>query len=268
MKRLIPVVAVLAFGLIVGCAKKAEQASTTSSDSLLATNPVEQPQGNMTPATEYQGQQTQQTPPAEAPAPETHKAAPRTTHRSERSSSGTTASTSTRVTNPGVMVPAGTGVNVTIDAKITSETAHAGDAWTGVVKEPVVIGTAAPIPAGATVNGVVEAVKPAERGDRALLLLAIQSVTVNGKTHNFSATSDSMIAGSTRARNVGAVAGGAAAGALIGNVIGGGKGAVIGGLLGAGAATGAAAKSKGYQVTVDEGSSVTFHVTHEVAIRD
>jgi len=118
------------------------------------------------------------------------------------------------------------------------------------------------------VNGVIEAAKPAERGDRALLLLAIQSVTVNGKTHNFSATSDSMIAGSTRARNVGAVAGGAAAGALIGHAIGGGKGALIGGLLGAGAATGGVAKSKGYQVTVDEGSAVVFHVTHEVAIRD
>src|SRR5689334_3462014 len=51
MKRLTPVIAILAFALVAGCAKKAEQASTTSSDSLLATNPVEQPQGNIAPST-------------------------------------------------------------------------------------------------------------------------------------------------------------------------------------------------------------------------
>ena len=252
MKRLTPVLAVLALALLAGCAKKAEQASTTSSDSLLATNPVEQPQGNIAPSTEYQGQQN---PPAQSATPETHATAPKTTHRGEhKSSRSSSTSSSAPASNPGVTVPAGT--------------AHPGDAWTGVVKDPVVIGTTAPIPSGATVNGVIEAVKPAERGDRALLLLAIQSVTVNGRTHNFSATSDSMVAGSTRARNVGAVAGGAAAGALIGHAIGGGKGALIGGLLGAGAATGGVAKSKGYQVTVDEGSAVVFHVTREVAIRD
>ena len=266
MKRLTPVLAVLALALLAGCAKKAEQASTTSSDSLLATNPVEQPQGNIAPSTEYQGQQN---PPAQSATPETHATAPKTTHRGEhKSSRSSSTSSSAPASNPGVTVPAGTAVNVTIDVKLSSETAHPGDAWTGVVKDPVVIGTTAPIPSGATVNGVIEAVKPAERGDRALLLLAIQSVTVNGRTHNFSATSDSMVAGSTRARNVGAVAGGAAAGALIGHAIGGGKGALIGGLLGAGAATGGVAKSKGYQVTVDEGSAVVFHVTREVAIRD
>ena len=260
MKRVFTILAVLLVASLFGCAKKTEQASTTGSDSLLATNPVEQPQGNISPSQQFQGGTTQQPPQAEAPKPaETPKPKPRKT---------TSQAPAQAPARPSVTVPAGTGVDVTVNAKITSETAQPGDAWSGVVKDPVVIGTSAPIPAGSTVNGVVEAVKPAKKGDRALLILAIRSITVNGKDIPISASSDSMVAGSTRARNVGTVAGGAAAGALIGKAIGGGKGAVIGGLLGAGAATGAVASTKGYQVTVDEGSAIKFHVTQSVAIRD
>ena len=142
-----------------------------------------------------------------------------------------------------------------------------GDTWTGTVKDPVIIGDRVVIPAGATVNGVVSGAKAAEKGSRAMLVLAVRSVDVDGKTHALSANADSMIAGSTRARNVGAVAGGAGAGALIGKAIGGGKGALIGGLLGAGAATGAVAASKGYQVEVKEGAEITFNVNEAVVMK-
>jgi hypothetical protein len=261
MRRITLVLAVLALAATVGCGKKADQAAKTGSDSLLATNPVEQPQGSLTPQTQYQGGGAGQPAPAEQPRTEAKKptphpkkaAAPAAPHAAE---------------NPGVTIPEGTGIAVTVDAKITSETANAGDVWSGTVKEPVVIGTAAPIPAGSTVRGVIAAAKPARKGDRAMLLLAIESVTVAGSTHEIQATSDSMIAGSTRARNVGAVAGGAAAGALIGHAIGGGKGTLIGGLLGGAAAGGAVASTKGYQVTVDEGSTITFHVAHNVTIKN
>jgi len=76
------------------------------------------------------------------------------------------------------------------------------------------------------------------------------------------------VAGSTRARNVGAVAGGAAAGALIGKAVGGsGKGALIGGLIGGASAAGAAAASKGYQVVLKEGTVITFSVKENVMVR-
>ena len=125
----------------------------------------------------------------------------------------------------------------------------------------------APIPAGSTVHGVVAGVAPAEKGSRAFLLLAVRSVTVNGKTHTLHATADSIIAGSTRARNLGAIAGGAAAGALIGKAVGGSnKGAVIGGLIGGAAAGGAVAASKGYQVVLKEGTELTFSADEAVVI--
>ena len=62
--------------------------------------------------------------------------------------------------------------------------------------------------------------------------------------------------------------GGAAAGALIGRAIGGsGKGALIGGILGGAAATGAVASSKGYQVTVKEGTTLVFHVDQDTKLK-
>jgi hypothetical protein len=150
---------------------------------------------------------------------------------------------------------------------LTSETATVGQEWIGQVAEAVTVGSMAPFPAGSMVHGVVAAVKPAAKGDRALLILRVTSIESNGKTHEISATADSLVAGSTRTRNVGAVAGGAAAGALIGSAVGGGKGALIGGLLGGAAATGAAASSKGYQVSVKEGAEMVFKVDHDTKLK-
>jgi hypothetical protein len=241
-----------------GCAKKAEQAAESAGDSLLAANPVEPPQGNMTPSQDYQQ------PPADQQAPPTPAVKP----AAPKPAAPKPASKPVAPANPGVTVPEGTALKIAVNAQITSETAQVGDAWEGKVSEPLVIGTAAPIPAGSVVKGVVKAVKPAEKGDRAMLQLAITSVEVEGRSHAFNASTEEMIAGSTRTRNVGTVAGGAAAGALLGKAIGGGgKGALIGGLLGGAAATGVVASTKGYQVVIKEGSELSFTVNEAVTMK-
>ena len=246
---------------LAGCGQRAQTASDqTSTDSLLAVNPTEQTTGDITPSTEYQE------PAPEPPAPVKPAATkPRSTSRPKPAPDRTPPPAPEPV---GVTVPAGTAVKITFDTKVTSETAVAGDTWTGTVKDAVVIGSDAPIPAGARVHGVVTGAQPAQKGSRAFLVLAVRSVEFDGKNHSVHATTDSIIAGSTRARNVGAVAGGAAAGALLGKAIGGGgKGALIGGLIGGAAATGAVAASKGYQVEMKEGAELTFTVSEPVAIR-
>jgi hypothetical protein len=240
------------------CAKKTEQAAESAGDSLLAASPVEPPQGNLTPSEQYQQ------PPADQQSPPAPTSKPKPVTRKPASKPAASAPPS----NPGVTVPAGTAIQISVDAQITSETAQVGDAWEGKVTAPVVLGTAAPIPAGSVVKGVVKAVKPAQKGDRAMLQLAITSVDVDGKSHSLSASGEEMVAGSTRTRNVGTVAGGAAAGALIGKAVGGSnKGALIGGLIGGAAATGAVAGTKGYQVVVKEGAAMTFTVDQAVTMK-
>jgi hypothetical protein len=244
-------------GVLAGCARKqSDEAMYSSSDSLLASNPTEQTSGDITPQTEYQ--------PAEPPAAEPTRPAPAPSRPKPRPSP----EPEPAPTNPGVTVPAGTDLQVSVDAKISSETAQAGDTWTGVIKAPVVVDGETTIPAGSTVTGTVTGAMGAERGSRAFLVLAVKSIDVGGKSYAVSAGTDSIIAGSTRARNLGAIAGGAAAGALIGKAVGGsGKGALIGGLIGGAAATGAVAKSKGYQVELKEGTELTFNVNKSVVIR-
>ena len=70
--------ALIAAVAMAGCAKKAEQATSgSSSDSLVASNPTERPEGNITPQTTYQEPpKTQAPPPTQAPRPRTPKTTP------------------------------------------------------------------------------------------------------------------------------------------------------------------------------------------------
>jgi len=254
--------ATLALVAAAGCGggnKAAQNTSTAaSSDSLLASSPIEPAQGQLQPQTNV--------PPTPAPTPQQTQTAPTpkaTTPPAQAKPKPKPAPPEA----PSATVMAGTGVKITVGTALTSETATVGQEWIGQVAEAVTVGSMAPFPAGSVVHGVVAAVKPAEKGDRAMMVMRVTSIEANGKTHEISATADSLIAGSTRTRNVGAVAGTAAAGALIGSAMGGGKGALIGGILGGAAATGAAAKSKGYQVTVKEGAEMVFKVDHDTKLK-
>ena len=255
----------------VGCGGGQKQAAQESSvDSLLAQNPSEQNSGNITPQTEYQQPEQQQQPPqTETPAgPTKHHSTPVAKTASTKPHTATSTTVSHPHEEPGVTLAQGTGIKVAMSAHLTSETAQPGDSWTGTVKEPVLVGDRVVIPAGSTVNGVISGALPAAKGSRAVLVLGVRSIDANGRTYAVSASADSIIAGSTRTRNVGAVAGGDAAGALLGKAIGGGgKGALIGGLLGGAAATGAVAASKGYQAEVKEGAEITFTVNNSVTMR-
>jgi hypothetical protein len=246
---------------LAGCGQRTTTTSEeTSADSLLSANPTEQTSGDLTPQTEYQ-EPAAEAPPTPAPSRQPSRAPSRPSREPSREPAREPVA-------QGVTVPAGTPLKISVNAKISSESAQAGDTWSGVVKEPVVVGNDVVIPAGSTVTGEVVGAKEAQKGSRAFLVLAVRAVEANGKSYSVSARTDSIIAGSTRARNLGAIAGGAAAGALLGKAIGGsGKGALIGGIVGGAAATGAVAASKGYQVELKEGTEITFYTNNSVSIR-
>jgi hypothetical protein len=237
-----------------GCAKK-EPAATTADSTAFSTNPTEQPTGSLTPEGQVPPPEPEPVaaePKAQPKRPPAYKPAPKP---------------QAPATPPGITVPSETAVTITLSAPISSETAQVGDTWTGVVKNNVVVGEKTVIPSGSTVSGTVTAVTPAVKGGRALLDLAIGSMTVEGAGYTAHATTEAIEAGSTRARNLGAIAGSAGAGALVGGAIGGKKGALIGGLLGGAGAGAAVAKSKGYQVVLKEGTELTFKTTQPVTVR-
>ena len=103
-----------------GCGQKTDQsAGTTTSDSLLSTNPIEQPQGGIEPQS---GVQPEQTPPAATPAPTpapAKKPAP-----------------SPKPAAPSTTVPGGTAIKVGVDVALNTETANVGDPWSGTSRTP------------------------------------------------------------------------------------------------------------------------------------
>jgi len=247
--------AIVLAAALAGCGAKKEAQTTMTDSTAFATNPTEQGQGDLAP-------QGQVPPPEPTPAPEPTAAKPK-----KSTAPAPKAPAPTPAAAPGVVVPSGTSITIAVSSPISSETAQVGDTWTGVVKNNVVVGEKTVIPSGSTVSGTITAVKPAAKGDRALLDLAIGSMTVEGANYTAHATTPAIEAGSTRARNLGAIAGGAGAGALIGGAVGGKKGALLGGLLGGAGAGTAVATSKGFQVVLKEGAELTFSTSAPVNIK-
>lgn len=177
----------------------------------------------------------------------------------------TSGGTSNRASD--LTLPSGTSIEVTLATPLTSETAGVGDAWTGSVRTASVVDGRNVITAGSSVSGTVTSVKAAKKGDRAMLDLGLSSITVNGRSYHVRGGMESVIAGSTRARNLGAIAAATAAGAVAGHAIGGSdKGTVIGAVVGAGAATGVVSQTKGWQVVLKEGTPLIFTTTESVAV--
>jgi hypothetical protein len=165
-------------------------------------------------------------------------------------------------------LPSGTSINVTLGTSISSESANVGDSWTGVVASPVIVNGRTLAPAGSVANGTVTGVTPARKGDRAMLDLGLTSFTVGDRSYRVHGSTEAIIAGSTRARNLGVIGAATAAGAVIGHAIGGsGKGTLIGAIVGGGAATGAVSKTKGWQVVLKQGTPLTFTTNEAVAVR-
>jgi hypothetical protein len=165
-------------------------------------------------------------------------------------------------------VPSGTSIDVTLATPLTSKTASVGSAWSGSTRNALELDGRNVIPAGSSVAGTVTSVKPARKGDRAMLDLGLTTIYVDGRRYRVRGTMESIIAGSTRARNLGAIAGGAAAGAAVGQVVSGStKGTVVGGLIGGGAATGVVSQTKGWQVVLEAGTPLTFTTNEAVAVR-
>ena len=161
-------------------------------------------------------------------------------------------------------LPSGTSIDVTLGAAISSETASVGDAWSGALAKSVIVDGRTLVLAGSAVGGTVTGVTAAKQGNRAMLDLGLTSFA-NYRVHG---NTEAVIAGSPRARNLGAIAAATVAGAVVGHQIGGSdKGTAIGAIVGAGAATGVVSQTKGWQVVLKQGTPLTFTTSEAVAVR-
>ena len=191
---------------------------------------------------------------------------PGASHSNSNSNSNSNNNVTARIAD--LNLPSGTSIDVTLSTILTSETASVGDSWTGVIAKSVVLDGRTLAPAGSVAGGTVTAVTPARKGDRAMLDLGLTSFTVGNQNYRVHGSTEAVIAGSPRARNLGAIAAATAAGAVVGHAIGGSdKGTVIGAVVGGGAATGVVSQTKGWQVVLKQGTPLTFITSEAVAVR-
>lgn len=231
---------------LAGCSATKKHADTSIPDSLAVVgNATESPQGTLNPQPTGPGNDERVTARPTAPP---------------RAAGGRYAAPSRLALAPGRLVPRGTPIHLRVAEKVSTEYSARGSHWSGVVTRAVIVGRRVVIPAGARAGGYVSESVPARRGGHARLQLALTSVSFDGRSHAVHGTSQEIVAGSPRARNLGGIAAGTVGGALLGRAIGGsGKGALVGGLIGGGAATAVVANSKGWQARIEPDRGFTVY---------
>jgi hypothetical protein len=164
-------------------------------------------------------------------------------------------------------VPSGTGLLLTLETPVSSETAKPDQPVRARVAKAVVIGGMEVIPAGAAVTGaVVSAARSGRVKGRASIVLRFNEVVVLNTPYEIATSRISRTAAPTKGEDATKIGIGAGVGTAIGAIAGGKKGAAIGAGIGGGAGTGAVLATRGDEVTIPAGTTLRTEITETVRI--
>jgi len=171
---------------------------------------------------------------------------------------------------------AGTTITATMDDSISSRKNKAGDVVSARVTSDIKDANGrVVIPAGSRIAIKIVAIHESEnKGDKTgTLTLAVQDVTVNGRTYPIDATVDQvdrqLVGRKTNAGDIAKVGAGTGIGAIVGRVIGGGTGgAVIGGVIGGAVGAQRAVETKDRDVVVAAGSKVGLTLREKLEVAE
>jgi hypothetical protein len=167
-----------------------------------------------------------------------------------------------------VFLPEGTPLVLSLESTVSTASARPGDTVVARVVEPVQQGGRVLVPDGAEVRGkVVTAVRSGKVKGRARLVLEFDRLTVDGRSHELTASPIDITADSSKKRDAAVVGGAAGAGAIIGAIADGGKGAAIGGLIGGAAGGGAVLATRGKEVVLETGTRLQVTLARSVRLR-
>jgi hypothetical protein len=166
-----------------------------------------------------------------------------------------------------VVVPSATSIHVILNSALSSNRSNPGDHFEVTISKPVVIDGKTVIPRGAEATGVVvDSLASGKMERRAHLLVALETVTVDGSLYHIRTESNVSIEGRHRNHNLKMIGSSAGAGAIIGAIAGGGAGALIGAPIGAGAGTAAALFTGHHEVRFAAETPMTFELARPVSI--
>lgn len=164
-------------------------------------------------------------------------------------------------------VPAGATIYVRLQQPLSSARAQAGQEFSAVLDESLVVENQTAVARGAAVTGKVVAARESGRLHNAgYIRITLASIALNGKPVPVETNSIFAGGGSFKKRDLSFIGGGAGGGALIGALAGGGKGAAIGSVLGAAGGTAAAYATGQKEVGFQTEQRLAFHLTQPLNI--
>jgi len=171
---------------------------------------------------------------------------------------------------------AGTPITATMSDSITSRKNKVGDVVRARVTSDLTDADGrVVIPAGSTIAIKITAIHESEnKSDKTGTLdLAVQDVTVNGRTYAIDASVDEvarqLVGRKTSGGDIAKVGAGTGIGAVVGRVIGGGTGgAVIGGVIGGAVGAQRAVETKDRDVVVAAGSKIQLTLREKLEIAE
>jgi hypothetical protein len=169
-----------------------------------------------------------------------------------------------------ITLPAGTVLPAELTTAVASDSSHVEDAVRGKLRRAVTVQGVQAFPAGTAVTGVVTAAERSARvKGRARVAFRFTAIDPPGDAERLSMRTDtvSRMAPATKKQDAAKIGGGAAGGAIIGGIIGGGDGAAKGAAIGGAAGTGVVLSTRGKEIRLAPGTSVSVRLTSPLTVR-
>jgi hypothetical protein len=155
-----------------------------------------------------------------------------------------------------------------LDTAVASDTSKVEDPVRATLRKPIVSDRLTVLPEGTRITGVVtDVARSGKVKGLAHLSLRFTSLSVDDERYDIRTHTVSRQAKSTKKKDATKVGVGTGAGALIGAIAGGGKGAAIGAGVGAAAGTGVVVATRGEEVRLAEGTSLTVALASPLKVR-
>jgi hypothetical protein len=169
-----------------------------------------------------------------------------------------------------ITIPAGTQLNVALDAGVGSDTSRVEQPVTAHLTRPVHVQGQTVLAEGTRVAGVVtDATRSGKVKGRAHVAIRFNSVTPRGGDERYpiSAASIGRTAPATKQRDALEIGAPAAGGAIIGALVGGKKGALVGTAVGGGAGTAVVLSTRGKEVHLAKGTPLMLKLSAPLTVR-
>lgn len=169
-----------------------------------------------------------------------------------------------------VTLTAGTVLPLTLDSYVASDSSRIEDTVRARVRRPIIIRGVTAIPAGSTLTGHVTSVERSGRvKGRARIAFRFDRLAVSGTGERLAVSTSAVArrAPATKGEDATKIALPAAGGAAVGAIAGGKKGAAIGAAAGGGAGTAVVLSTRGREVRLGRGASVTVRLLRPITVR-